>query len=92
MSSRRRGAASLTGILLALACNDNPFEPLYQACADEMAKVRSDYVNTSGHAFGRQAGCRLGHCDPARTSHYAERCGVHLERRLVGILHCVLAS
>jgi len=46
MSSRRRGAASLTGILLALACNDNPFEPLYQACADEMAKVRSDYVNT----------------------------------------------
>jgi len=49
MSSTRRGTVSLAGILLALACGDNPFEPLYQACADEMAKVRGDYVNTPNH-------------------------------------------
>jgi len=46
MSSRERRAVTLTGIVLALACGDNPFEPLYQACANEMATVRSDYVDT----------------------------------------------
>ena len=46
MFSRERRAVTLTGILLALACGANPFEPLYQACANEMATVRSDYVDT----------------------------------------------
>ena len=46
MASTKRGAVNLIGILLALACVDNPFEPLYQACADEMANVRTNYVDT----------------------------------------------
>src|SRR5207247_10748295 len=46
MSYTRRAAAAATGILLTLACDENPFEPLYDACAEEMATVRNTYVNT----------------------------------------------
>src|SRR5436190_23302042 len=42
----RRAAAMMTGILLILACHEDPFGPLYDACADEMATVRNPYVNT----------------------------------------------
>jgi len=46
MSCTRRAAVAVTGILLTLACDENPFAPLYDACAAEMATVRNTYVNT----------------------------------------------
>ncbi len=46
MSCMKRAPVRVTAILLALACGENPFEPLYQACADEMATVRSNFVDT----------------------------------------------
>ncbi len=36
----------MAGLVLTLACDENPFEPLYHACAEEMATVRDTYVNT----------------------------------------------
>ncbi len=42
----RLGVAAVTSILLTLACHENPFGPLYDVCADEMAAVRNTYVNT----------------------------------------------
>jgi len=42
----RRAAAVMTGILLILVCHEDPFGPLYDACADEMATVRNTYANT----------------------------------------------
>jgi hypothetical protein len=46
MSCTRRAAGAVTGILLALACDENPFAPLYDACAQEMPTVRQTYVDT----------------------------------------------
>ena len=46
MSYTRRAAAAVSGILLTLACDENPFEPLYDACFEEMATVRNTYVST----------------------------------------------
>jgi len=46
MFGTTRATVGATAILLALACDENPFGPLYKACADEMATVRSNYVGT----------------------------------------------
>ena len=46
MSCMRRATVRATATLLALACHENPFGPLYEACANEMATVRSNYVGT----------------------------------------------
>src|SRR5437762_13218048 len=46
MSYTRRAAAAVLGILLTLACDENPFEPLYDACFEVMATVRNTYVST----------------------------------------------
>ena len=45
MSPNKACTAAVIVTLLSLTC-DNAFEPLLDACADEMATVRGTFVNT----------------------------------------------